>query len=74
MIKFPIAECQFCGSELFFRKTELKGVAHEYYYANGDYANEGENSGLYDELVYTPRKRWYCADCEKYLFTFGDDW
>lgn len=63
---FPISECPYCGSEYFIRRVRFKGSGVEVYTGDGLFSED--NSGLYDHVEHVPYKRFYCYDCEKYLF------
>lgn len=68
-LKFPINECPYCGSENFIRKVKIFGYGFEVYESNGVFKEE--NSALHDSLRYKQNKRFYCSDCEQYLFTLN---
>lgn len=65
-LNFPINKCPYCGSKFFMRKVRISGYGHEIYGSSG-YFDE-DNSALHDNLSYKPNKRFYCGECEKYIF------
>jgi hypothetical protein len=68
-LNFPMDKCPYCGSEDFIRKVKIFGYGFEVYESNGVFKEE--NSALHDSLRYKQNKRFYCFDCEKYLFTIN---
>ncbi|WP_242359037.1 hypothetical protein [Lactococcus petauri] len=65
-LNFPIDECPYCGSKFFMRKVKVLGYGYEIYESNGCFSED--NSALYDHLSYKQNRRFYCGECEKYLF------
>lgn len=68
-LDFPMDECPYCGSDYFIRRIRFKGFGVETYRGDGLFAED--NSVLYDyvdHVDHMPNKRFYCNDCEKYLF------
>ncbi|WP_042753312.1 hypothetical protein [Lactococcus garvieae] len=65
-LNFPMDECPYCGSEFFIRRIRFKGFGVEVYTGDGLFSDD--NSGLYDHVEHILNKRFYCNDCDKYLF------
>lgn len=68
-MKFPVSECKYCGGVVFYRKQTMRGKGVIYFNGNGTLA---DNSEMHDSLEYIIQKRFYCSDCDSYLFSEKD--
>lgn len=66
MIIFPIKKCPACGTSEFLRMQNYTTRVTDVYDSEGNLISttDPSNNGFYK-----PLKTWYCASCNKRLFT-----
>lgn len=66
MIIFPIKKCPTCGTTEFLRMQNYTTRVTDVYDSDGNFISttDPSNNGFYK-----PLKTWYCAGCNKRLFT-----
>lgn len=66
MKHFPVSECKYCGSRLFYHKFTFSGKGVEYFNADGSWSEN--NEGMYDEPKHKLQRTFFCAECDHKLF------
>lgn len=58
-------KCPNCkNDDQFYVEVKVSGNTVEYYGSDGNYLDDGSNSGFYDDLKSTHGKYFYCSECD----------